>query len=91
MRRPAHALGIFGAAVDKFPLGAVVNEGLTLREAQQHGHHYIAMLLDRIAAGEISTEHLAAHVMPLSQGPCGYEMLKDKQDGCVRAVFQPGF
>lgn len=84
------ALGIFGAAVDKFPLGAVVNKGMTLRGAQQHGQRYIPMLLDRIAAGEISTEHLATHVMPLSQGPRGYEMFKNKEDGCVRAVFQPG-
>ena len=84
------ALGIFGLVVDKFPLGAVVNKGLTLRGAQQHGHRYIPMLLDRIAAGELSTEHLATHVMPLSQAPRGYQMFKNKDDGCVRAVFQPG-
>ena len=35
--------------VDKFPLGAVMNKGLTLRGAQQHGHRYIPMLLDRMA------------------------------------------
>jgi len=29
-------------------------------------------------------------VMPLSQGPRGYEMFKNKDDGCVRAVFTPG-
>ena len=45
---------------------------------------------DRIAAGEISTEHLATHVLPLEQGPAGYEMFKAKDDGCVRAVFRPG-
>jgi len=82
-------LGVFGGVVDKFPLGAVMNKGLTLRSAQQHGHRYIPMLLDRIAAGEISTAHLATHVMPLDQGPQGYEMFKTKADGCVRAVFRP--
>ena len=45
--------------------------------------------LDRIAAGEISTEHLATHILPLDQGPEGYTMFKNKEDGCVRAVFQP--
>ena len=34
--------------IDKFPLGAVMNKGLTLRSAQQHGHRYIPMLLERI-------------------------------------------
>lgn len=30
-------LGVFGGLVDKFPLGALINKGLTLRGAQQHG------------------------------------------------------
>jgi threonine dehydrogenase-like Zn-dependent dehydrogenase len=82
-------LGVFGGFVDKFPLGAVMNKGLTLRSAQQHGHRYIPMLLDRIAAGDIPTMHLATHVMPLDNAPNGYDMFKNKQDGCVRAVFRP--
>ena len=39
--------------------------------------------------GEIKTEHLATHMMPLEEGPRGYRMFKHKEDGCVRAVFQP--
>jgi threonine dehydrogenase-like Zn-dependent dehydrogenase len=27
--------------------------------------------------------------MSLEDAPRGYEMFKDKQDGCVRAVFAP--
>jgi threonine dehydrogenase-like Zn-dependent dehydrogenase len=54
-----------------------------------HGHRYIPMILDRIAAGEINTEHLATHLLPLEDGPHGYRIFKNKQDGCVRAVFQP--
>lgn len=84
------ALGVFGGLVDKFPFGAVMNKGLTVRGAQQHGHRYIPTILDRIATGEIETEHLATHVLPLDDGPKGYEMFKNKEDGCVRAVFQPG-
>ena len=82
-------LGVFAAAVDKFPLGAAMNKGLTLRGAQQHGQRYIPMLLERMARDELVTEHLATHVMPLDQGPEGYAMFKDKSDGCVRAVFLP--
>jgi threonine dehydrogenase-like Zn-dependent dehydrogenase len=81
-------LGVFGGLVDKFPLGAMMNKGLTVRGAQQYGHRYIPMILDRVAAGEISTEHLATHVLPLDEGPMGYQMFKNKTDGCVRAVFQ---
>ncbi|GAB3227567.1 zinc-dependent alcohol dehydrogenase [Glycomyces halotolerans] len=82
-------LGVFVGMVDKFPLGAVMNKGLTLRGAQQHGQRYIPMLLDRIARGELETRHLATHEMPLTEGPRGYDLFKRKRDGCVRAVFHP--
>jgi threonine dehydrogenase-like Zn-dependent dehydrogenase len=82
-------LGVFGGLVDKFPLGALMNKGLTLRGAQQHGHRYIPMILDRMARDEITTEHLATHTMPLSEAPQGYAMFKEKTDGCVRSVFVP--
>lgn len=82
-------LGVFGGFVDKFPLGPLMNKGLTLRSAQQHGHRYIPMLLERMSRDELTTEHLATHVMPLENAPEGYAMFKDKTDGCVRAVFQP--
>ncbi|MEU7399572.1 glutathione-dependent formaldehyde dehydrogenase, partial [Streptomyces albogriseolus] len=82
-------LGVFAGLVDKFPLGAVMNKGLTLRGAQQHGQRYIPMLLERMARGELVTEHLATHTMSLDEAPRGYEMFKKKIDGCVRAVFQP--
>jgi hypothetical protein len=29
------------------------------------------------------------HPMPLDEGAKGYDMFKNKIDGCVRAVFQP--
>jgi threonine dehydrogenase-like Zn-dependent dehydrogenase len=82
-------LGVFGAFVDKFPLGALMNKGLTLRAAQQHGHRYIPMLLDRMERGELVTEYLATHTLPLDRGPEGYRIFKEKEDGCVRAVFLP--
>jgi threonine dehydrogenase-like Zn-dependent dehydrogenase len=82
-------LGVFSALVDKFPLGAVMNKGLTLRAAQQHGERYIPMLLERMAKGELKTAHLATHPMPLDEGPAGYDLFKNKKEGCVRSVFQP--
>jgi threonine dehydrogenase-like Zn-dependent dehydrogenase len=83
-------LGVFGGFVDKFPLGAVMNKGLTLRGAQQHGHRYIPMLLERMERGELVTEHFATHTMPLTEGPRGYKMFKEKEDNNIRSVFIPG-
>jgi threonine dehydrogenase-like Zn-dependent dehydrogenase len=83
------AFGVFVGLVDKFPMGALINKGLTLRGAQQHGERYIPMLLERMAAGELKTAHLMTHPMPLDEGPRGYDYFKNKKDGCVRVVFQP--
>jgi len=82
-------LGVYAGVVDKFPLGALMNKGLTVRGAQMHGQRYIPMLLERMERGELVTEHLATHVMPLDDAPRGYRMFKDKEDNCVRAVFLP--
>lgn len=82
-------LGVFGGLVDKFPLGAVINNGLTLRGAQQHGQRYIPTLLERLSKGEISTSHLVTHELSLDEGAKGYDLFKHKKDGCVRTVFDP--
>ncbi|GII88043.1 glutathione-dependent formaldehyde dehydrogenase [Sphaerisporangium siamense] len=82
-------LGVFAGLSDGFPLGAMMNKGLTVRGAQQHGHRYIPRLLDLIDRGELRTAHLATHTMSLDQAPRGYDMFKNKKDGCVRAVFRP--
>lgn len=82
-------LGLFVGFVDRFPLGAMMNKGLTVRAAQQHGQRYIPMLLDRMARDEIRTEHLATHRFPLAKGPLGYELFRDRAEDCVRVVLTP--
>jgi threonine dehydrogenase-like Zn-dependent dehydrogenase len=67
----------------------MINKGLTVRGAQQHGQRYIPMLLDRIAKGELSKSHLVTHELSLEDGAKGYDLFKHKRDGCVRAVFNP--
>jgi threonine dehydrogenase-like Zn-dependent dehydrogenase len=81
--------GVFVGLVDKVPIGALMNKGVTLRGAQQPGQRYIPMLLERMAAGELKTSHLATHPMPLDQAPRGYDLFKNKKENCLRAVFTP--
>jgi threonine dehydrogenase-like Zn-dependent dehydrogenase len=82
-------LGVYGLT-DSFPTGVVLNKGLTIRSAQQHGQRYVPRLLEHLLAGDLQTSFLATHPMSLEDGVRGYEMFKDKTDGCVRAVFAPG-
>ena len=81
-------LGVYGS-IDKFPMGVLVNKGLTLRTAQQHGQAYVPRLLDYARRGELNPSYLVTHRMSLEDGPRGYAMFKHKTDGCVRAVFAP--
>lgn len=80
-------LGVYGV-MDKFPLGVIMNKGMTLRTAQQHGQKYVPRLLDYVQKGQLDPSHLATHYFPLEDGPRAYEMFKKKEDGLVRAVFQ---
>lgn len=81
-------LGVYGVT-DKFPMGAVTNKSLTIRSAQQHGQRYLPRLFEHVEKGELDPAVLITHDMPLEESVRGYEMFKDKQDGCVRAVFRP--
>ena len=81
-------LGVYGL-MDKFPVGVIMNKGLTVRTAQQHGQRYVPRLLELAANGELSTRFLMTHRMPLEESVRGYEMFKKKEDGCVRAAFVP--
>ena len=81
-------VGVYGVT-DKFPMGAIVNKGLTLRSAQQHGQRYMPRLLEHAAKGELDPSFLVTHRFSLEEAPRGYAMFKHKEDGCVRAVFAP--
>jgi threonine dehydrogenase-like Zn-dependent dehydrogenase len=65
-----------------------MNKGLTLG-GRRHGQRYIPMVPERMARSELMTEHVATHTMPLEPGQHGYDIFKDKADGCVRTVFTP--
>lgn len=81
-------LGVYGM-MDKFPIGTIMNKGLTVRTAQQHGQRYLPRLLEHAQRGELDPSFMATHRFSLEDGPRAYEMFKKKEDGLVRAVFVP--
>jgi threonine dehydrogenase-like Zn-dependent dehydrogenase len=81
-------VGVYGT-MDKFPLGVLMNKGITVRTAQQHGQRYMPKMLQHVQEGELDPSFLITHRMSLEDAPRGYELFKDKAEGCVRAVFAP--
>lgn len=82
--------GVYGGFVDKMPMGAAMNKGLTFKMGQTHVHRYLQTLLDRIENGEIDPSFVITHSLPLEQAPQGYEIFKHKKDNCIKIVLKPG-
>ena len=81
-------IGVYGGLIDKFPMGAVVNRGLTIRAGQCHVQRYMKPLLERIRKGEIDPSFIITHRMKLEDAAEGYEMFLEKQDGCMKVVLE---
>lgn len=88
--RPAGVLsvpGVYGGLVDKIPMGALMNKGLTLRTGQTHVNRWTDDLLRRIQEGQIDPSFVITHRVPIDLGPDMYKTFRDKQDGCVKVVI----
>lgn len=81
--------GVYIGVVDKLPMGALMNKGLTLRTGQTHCQRYLPHLLNLIQEGQIDTTFLITHRADLSEGPELYKKFRDKDDGCIKVVLRP--
>jgi threonine dehydrogenase-like Zn-dependent dehydrogenase len=82
--------GVYTGFVDKMPMGAFMNKGLTMKTGQTHVHRYLRPLLERVQKGEIDPSFVITHSLPLDQAPHGYEIFKHKKDNCIKIVLKPG-
>ena len=80
---------VYGGFVDKWPLGAFMEKGLTLKTGQTHVQHYSHALLNAIAEGKIDTTFLISHHLPLENAPDGYKLFHDHQDVATKIVLRP--
>ncbi|WP_205696872.1 zinc-dependent alcohol dehydrogenase [Conexibacter sp. SYSU D00693] len=82
-------IGVYGGLMDKFPTGAFMNKGLTMRTGQCHVQRYLEPLYEHIRKGDIDPSFVVTHRLPLGEAPNGYETFKHKQDECVKVVLKP--
>jgi threonine dehydrogenase-like Zn-dependent dehydrogenase len=90
--RPAGVLsvpGVYGGLIDKFPMGALMQKGLTVRTGQTHVNKWAQDLLRRIVEGEIDPSFVVTHNAALEDGPALYKTFRDKEDGCIKVVLTP--
>jgi threonine dehydrogenase-like Zn-dependent dehydrogenase len=90
--RPAGVLsipGVYSGLDDKFPMGQMMNKGLSVRTGQTHVNRWTKDLLRRIEEGQIDPSFVVTHTVPLEQGPEMYKVFRDKQDSCIKVVLKP--
>lgn len=81
--------GVYGGWSDKFPLGALMNKGLTIKTGQTHVHKYVPELLKLVQDGKIDPSFVVTHRLPLSEAAHGYDIFRGKKDGCIKVVLDP--
>ena len=81
--------GVYGGFIDKVPMGAAFNKGLTLKMGQTHVHKYLPRLLGLIESGAIDPSFVVTHRAPLDEAPELYQAFRDKKDGCIKVVLKP--
>jgi len=81
--------GVYGGFIDKMPMGAAFNKGLTFKMGQTHVHRYLRPLLERIEQGDIDPSFVITHRLRLDEAPRAYDIFKHKDDECIKVVLKP--
>ena len=79
--------GVYGAFMDKFPIGAIFAKGLTLRAGQTHVHAHLPKLLDLVQDGAFDPSVVISHRLSLEEAPRGYKLFRDEPDACTKVVL----
>jgi threonine dehydrogenase-like Zn-dependent dehydrogenase len=81
--------GVYGGMADKFPIGALMEKGLTIKTGQTHVQKYTEPLLKMIMDGKLDTTFLISHRLPLEEAANGYKIFKEQQNDVTKVVLKP--
>jgi threonine dehydrogenase-like Zn-dependent dehydrogenase len=81
--------GVYGGVTDKFPIGALMEKGLSIKSGQTHVQKYMPQLLKLIMEGKLDTTFLISHRLSLEDAPRGYKMFKEQQNEVTKVVLKP--
>jgi threonine dehydrogenase-like Zn-dependent dehydrogenase len=81
--------GVYGGMADKFPIGALMEKGLSVKSGQTHVQKYMPELLKLILEGKLDTTFLVSHRLPLEEAAHGYKSFKEQQNDVTKVVLKP--
>jgi threonine dehydrogenase-like Zn-dependent dehydrogenase len=82
--------GVYGGMADKFPIGALMEKGLTVKSGQTHVQRFGKQLLGLIGEGKLDTTFLISHHASIEDGPEMYRHWHDEQNQYTKIVLKPG-
>ncbi|MDX1531423.1 MAG: hypothetical protein R3362_07845, partial [Rhodothermales bacterium] len=82
--------GVFGGIINQFNIGAAFGKGLSFKMGQTHVQRYLPKLLEHVERGDLDPSFIITHRAPLARAPEMYETFKEKEDGCIKVVLDPG-
>ena len=80
--------GVYGGALDKFPLGAAFEKGVSFKMGQTHTQKYMKPLLEKILNDEIDPSFVISHRLKLDDGPMAYENFNNNKDEFIKIVMK---
>ncbi len=79
--------GVYIGMVNEVPLGAAMNKSLQFKMGQTHVQKYLQPLLETIENRLINPTFIITHRMTLEDAVEGYNIFREKADGCVKVVM----
>ena len=82
-------IGVYVGYANHFPVGAMMEKGLTIKGGQAPVQKYWKMCLEKVQSGEMDPSFIVTHRAPLSEGPKLYEKFYKKQEGVIKVFLTP--
>jgi threonine dehydrogenase-like Zn-dependent dehydrogenase len=83
--------GVYGGEIDPMPMMEMFDRGVQLRMGQAHVRGWIGDLTPIVSDDRdpLGLRQFATHHLPLEQAAKGYEIFREKAEGCMKVVLQP--
>ncbi len=81
--------GVYGGMADKFPIGALMEKGLSVKSGQTHVQRFGKNLLEMIGEGKLDTTFLISHHASIEDAPEMYRHWHDDQNDYTKIVLMP--
>jgi threonine dehydrogenase-like Zn-dependent dehydrogenase len=83
--------GVYGGEVDPMPMMEMFDRGIQMRMGQAHVKRWIDDLMPMVSdeSDPLGLRGFATHHLPLADAPRGYEVFRDKAEGCLKVVLEP--